>query len=202
MDTRKKLGEAGHYMGELRENEQDPTLFNYSMSAFLHAWRGVLDVMLHDFAEYYSLGFSREDLIECKGFERRAGIKKCTEGVKFIHWWLKKQEMLRKNPLWSKRNLSTHGGYLGMTEHVYYLDGSGATSGSVSFYFAQAGVSAGSSGPVPLIGSHAVIQPYYASKRLEFKDIPGKNALDVCRNAYSEMEKIVEEAEKEFKLTL
>jgi hypothetical protein len=201
MDTRKKLREANYFLGELVKHEQNPETFDFFMSAFLHAWRGVLDVMLHDFAEHYSLGFSREDELRFDNFKKAAKSKNCADGVRFIDWWLSKQIMLRSNPLWSKRNLSTHGGYLGMAEHVYYLSGSGATSGSISFYFAQTGVSAGSGGAIP-VSSHAVIQPDYASKRLEFVDIPGIHAIEVCRNACSEMEKIVEEAERTFEVSL
>lgn len=171
------------------------------MSAFLHAWRGVLDVMLYDFSDLYSLGFSREDEVRYDNFEKASQRKNCADGVKFIDWWLSKQTTLSTNPLWKKRNLSTHRGYLGMSEHVYYLSGSGATSGSIGGYFGQDVLFDKSSGAVRVSGP-AVIQPDFASKRLEFADILGKNAIDVCNDAYRDMGKIVEEAEKTFKVNL
>ena len=210
MDTRKKLREACYFLNELTGYEQQPEIFDFYMSAFLHAWRGVMDVMLYDFSEYYALGFTREDELRSDIFENAAQRDKCSDGVKFIHWWLSKQDTLRINPLWRKRNLSTHRGYLGMAAHVYYLSGSGATSGTISRYVAHSGViNVESSGAYPVAGHGAlgvmgqpVIQPDFASKRLEFGDIPGKNAIDVCSDAYRDMEKIVEEAEKTFKVSL
>jgi hypothetical protein len=200
MDTRKKLREADYFLSKLKKLEDVPEEFDFCMSAFLHAWRGVLDVMLHDFADHYSLGFSREDELRFDDFEKAAQKKGSNEAVKFIGWWVKKQKILRNNPLWSKRNLSTHGGYLGMTEHVYYLSGSGATSGTISFYFAGVAGSAGP-GAIP-VASQPVLQPDLASKRLEFVDIPGKHAIDVCIDAWCEMERIVSEAEKTFSVVL
>jgi len=88
-----------------------------------------------------------------------------------------------------------------MAEHFYYLSGSGATSGTVVAYFGQTDVTTGSSGATP-VSDHAVVQPDFASKRLEFVDIPGRNAIDVCREAFRDMEKIVEEAEKTFNVGL
>jgi hypothetical protein len=200
MDTRKKLREAEYFLGELVKHEQDPEIFDFYMSAFLHAWRGVLDVMLHDFADHYSLGFSRQDELRYDNFERAANDISCADGVRFIRWWINKQTTLRGNPLWGKRNLSTHGGYLGMQEQVYYLSGSGATSGSISLYFVPDTISGGS-GAIP-VGSQPNILEKSKSKRLEFVDIPGTNAIDVCKTAFNEMRKIVEEAEKTFMVKL
>ena len=204
MDTRKKLREANYFMGELLgelgKRGQTPEPFDFYMSAFLHAWRGVLDVMLYDFAEHFSLGFSREDELNIDNFKKAAESKKCADGIEFSDWWLDKQKMLRNNPLWSKRNITTHRGYVGMIEHVYYLSGSGATSSSVSYYFAQADASDVSKGTIP-VSTHAVIQPDFASKQLGFVGISG-DAIAVCRNALSDMERIVEEAERAFKVSL
>lgn len=201
MDTRKKLREALYFFTELARFENEPEKFDFNMSAFLHAWRGVMDVMLHDFADYFMLGFSREDELRFDNFEEAARRKKCTDGMKFIHWWLGKQAVLRTNPLWGKRNLSTHGGYLGMAVHVYYLSGSGATSGTVYPYFAQSDTAHGSGGAIPVSG-HPVIHPDFTSKRLEFVDIPRRNATDVCNDAYHDMERIVGDAEKTFRVGL
>ena len=157
-------------------------------------------MMLYDFSDLYSLGFSREDELRYDNFEKAAQRRNCADGVRFIGWWLSKQTALSTNPLWKKRNLSTHRGYLGMSEHFYYLSGSGATSGSIVGYLGKGVLSAKSSGAVPVSGP-AIIQPDFVSKRLEFADIPG-NAIDVCSDAYRDMEKIVEEAEKTFRVNL
>jgi hypothetical protein len=40
------------------DNEDE---FHFILSAFLSAWRSVLDVMLYDFADHYKIGLSRDD---------------------------------------------------------------------------------------------------------------------------------------------
>jgi len=62
MDTRDKLEEAQYFLNSLRD-EEDPNRFNYNLSAFLGAWRSVLDIMLYDLAEVWTLGLTREDRI-------------------------------------------------------------------------------------------------------------------------------------------
>jgi hypothetical protein len=45
------------------------------MSAYLYAWRSILDVMLYDFSEFYSLGFTRDDWLDYDKFLKAAKAK-------------------------------------------------------------------------------------------------------------------------------
>lgn len=46
MDTRTKLKEAKFFLDALMETQGEIEKFNYNLSAFLNAWRSVLDVIV------------------------------------------------------------------------------------------------------------------------------------------------------------
>lgn len=75
--TGKRLEEARYFCVRLSEAKNDDE-FHFNLSAFLNAWRSILDTMLYDFTEHYSLGFSREDELDDKEFTAVATALKNT----------------------------------------------------------------------------------------------------------------------------
>jgi hypothetical protein len=182
MLTRRRLEEA-KYCGRLSEAQNDE--FHFNLSAFLNAWRSILDVMLYDFTEHYSLGFSREDELDDKEFTAVATALKKTHALKFIEWWRQKQGGLRNNPLWFKRNITFHRGYPKVSEYRIYVSGSGATSGTVSVVPYLKPISYPSPGAI----SPSDPSNYY------FSDIQDRTVMKYCNEALKEIESIIVEAE-------
>lgn len=205
MDTRKKLREAAYHLDALRKNQANDEPFEFEMSAYLYAWRSILDVMLYDFSEFYSLGFTRNDWLDFDRFLKAAKAKKCRDAEGFICWWFGKQKVLESNQLWTERNVYAHRGYSGMKgaqTKVFYLIGSGGASGTILPFLPGSETIAGSSGGAIPTTSQAIHQVLEPPKRWEFINIPGEDAIAVCEKALDEMSKIVGEAEKEFKVKL
>lgn len=111
----------------LKVTEQDRDEFDYYLDAFVLAWRSVLDIMLYDAAEIFSLNLSREQHIADYEFLLVARALKHTKAQAFIEWWHERaQGSLSQNPLWSKRTIISHRGFLGKTHIIY-----GLTSGGI-----------------------------------------------------------------------
>jgi hypothetical protein len=191
--TRKRLEETRYFCVRLSEAKNDDE-FHFNLSAFLNAWRSILDVMLYDFTEYYSLGFSREDELNYKEFKAVATALKNTQALKFIKWLGQKQGGLtHNNPLWSKRNITVHRGYPKVSERRIYVSGSGGTSGTVSIitpYFKRI------SYPSPSTISPSDPSNYY------FSDIQDRTVMKYCNEALKEIESIIVEAEQTFSVKL
>jgi hypothetical protein len=114
MDTGKKLREAEYFLEALRQtnfNKRDE--FHYNLSAFLTAWRSILDVMLYDFAELFKIGLTRENKMFPESFEKAARTSRNTRALEFIKWWKKEKEVssLSNNILWRMRSENVHRGY-------------------------------------------------------------------------------------------
>lgn len=190
--TRKRLEEARYFFVRLSEAKNDDE-FHFNLSAFLNAWRSILDVMLYDFTEHYSLGFSREDELNDKEFTAVATTLKNTQALKFIKWWRQKQGDLRNNPLWIKRNITFHRGYPKVSEYRIYVSGSGGTSGTLSIttpYLKRI------SYPSPSTISPSDPSNYY------FSDIQDRTVIKYCNEALKEIESIIVEAEGTFSVKL
>lgn len=211
MDTRNKLSEAKYFLEILFGVQDDTDKFYYNLSAFITAWRSTLDYMLYDFAEIFNLGFTRDDEMTEKEFRAVSNALNKTKALAFIRWWSQKQNILSGNPLWSKRNLNIHRGRAPITKsYVFHVSGSGGTSGTISF--TTSGTLSSSSIGVwtPLTSSYIPTQPTSsyittsgnAISEWTFSDFPDESAIDICRKAYDEMKKIVEEAETEFVVQL
>lgn len=192
MDTGKRLREAKFFLGFLVACSTEREDLDFYLSAFLNAWRSVLDIMLYDFAEKFSLPFTRKEKIMASDFELvgRQDISK------FIKWWKTKWNLLSKNPLWAMRNVTCHRGYPPRTTSTtIYLSGSGATSETVSFvmhpHFSNIH-------PSP---REPVFHPP-PSKEWYFEEIRDESGKKVCRLAYKKMAEIVKEAEEKFEVKL
>ena len=95
MDTRKKVDEAKYFLNKLKKAQKGrQEHFYFNLSAFLNAWRSVLDAMLWDFVKHYGLGFDQEDRVNDMDFKAVATALKNTEALSFIKWWRKKQGKL------------------------------------------------------------------------------------------------------------
>jgi len=201
MDTRNKLKEAKYFLDILTQAQNEADKFYYDLSAFLTAWRSVLDVMLYDFAEYYALGFNRDVEMTHKEFYAVAEVLNKTEAIRFIKWWRKTQGMLSNSPLWRKRTINVHRGYPPLVQtYNFYVSGSGGTSGTISPYVNSVSLPAHST----LGGLVPQTTPIAVSERPDwrFSDFPNESVIDMCTKAYNEIEKIVKETEAEFNVHL
>ncbi len=189
MQTRRKLREACYFCERLSQAKNDDE-FYFNLSAFLNAWRGILDVMLYDLAEHYSLGFSREDLMSEMEFGAVANALKKNDAVKFIKWWRHKQGDLRKNPLWSERNITFHRGYPKISEYRIFVSPSGGTSVTITPYFKRVTYAPVSMNP-PKDTSN-----YFFSSRED------KTVILYCYESLNEIDRIIAEAENVFAVKL
>jgi len=192
--TRKRLEEARYFYGRLIGTQNDDE-FHFNLSAFPNAWRSILDVMLYDFTEHYSLGFSREDELNDKEFTAVATALTNTQALEFIKWWRMKQGGLSNNPLWAKRNITFHRGYPKVSERRIYAAGTGGTSGTVSVvsvipYLKRI------SWPTPSGISPSDPSNYY------FSDMQDKTVMEYCNEALKEIDRIIMEAEQTFSVKL
>ena len=118
MRAGRKLDEAKYFLKVLRQLEKTGYVwkparreaFHHNLSAFIVAWRSVVDVMLFDFAELYSLGFDPRDRITDSTFEVAAKALRHHEALKFLAWWRQKIRRLKKNPLYRRRDMIVHRG--------------------------------------------------------------------------------------------
>ena len=201
MHTRNKLREAKYFLDILPEMQEDADKFDYNLSAFLNAWRSVLDIMLYDFAENYALGFSRDVEMNHKEFHAVASALTNHEAVRFIRWWRKKQGELNNSPLWEKRIINFHRGPLTMVQtYDIYVSGSGGTSGTLSPHVQSETLPVGSSlGSLVPQGTAPFTQERPEYRFSDFSDV---SVIDMCRTACAELEKIVVEAETSFNVRL
>lgn len=174
MDTRNKLEEARYFLNALIR-----TRSVYNLSAFLSAWKSVLDVILYDFAEHYSIGLTREDRMLPHDFWIVAKANNNVQGLQFFKWWDKKRRVLSNNPLWNLRHIIVHRGYPEITSYRIYIAPS-TSSGDTGFYISEI-----EEVPITIV------------TEAEFSEI-----LDKCKEAFALMESIVDEAEKKFNIRL
>lgn len=88
MEAKNKLSETRYFLNRIKRLKNKPDEFMHNLSAFLSAWRSVLDVLLYDYAEKY-FGWSREDKLTQRDFEVAAKISKITDAQTFIQWYRK-----------------------------------------------------------------------------------------------------------------
>lgn len=185
METRKKLEETRFFLEKFQKSlvrvaEKESY---YYLSAFLGAWRSVLDVMLYDFAEFYSLGLTREDRMDGSGFYIVAKAQSNSQALKFFKWWNKKIERLSRNKLWKMRPRIIHRGYPKITQ-IYVPES----------------ISSGSGIALNLPEKADAIVAYITNGRIaqiEYTTLP-----EECKNAFKLMEDIIIEAERKFSVKL
>lgn len=192
MDTRKKLQEAKYFL-DMLPHTKNKDEFHFTLSAFLSAWRSVLDVMLYDFAEYYDIGLTREDKMFPHDYWIVVYAKKNKNALEFFKWWSKKIKDLSNNsPLWNMRPEIVHRGYPEVRQKIYVPNT--ISSGSATFVSVPPEEASIPSGAFPV-----TISPIYASDlfQVKFSDV-----IDLCKEGFALMESIVTEAEKTFNVSL
>lgn len=219
MDTRDKLEEARYFLDSLR-GEENPNRFNYTLSAFLGAWRSVMDIMLYDVAELWRLGLTRENRITDNEFSVAAKALNHSNATRFIRWWRQKRGLLKQNALWKKRTLIIHRGYPpNMRQFRVYITESLALSSTFSISTntelpetsessnrdaVPTGGSPSQSTPETAIPPASAPQPTGTQSTVEvrFQDFPSVSVVDLCSQALELMDEIVEEAESTFNIHL
>ena len=180
--TRDKLEEARYFLEQFRETVLKPKKSKFYLSAFLHAWRSVIDIMLYDFAEYYGLyNFKSPNagahnkfssvIIFANHILKTARNQKKNQAVEFIEWWFGKLlHEVWKSELSEMRKQVTHIGRLKLPEFVQ-------ETSTRSFS----------------------LQNYIYAKEFE-KEIAV--TIEACQKGYSLIESIVNEAEEKFNVKL
>lgn len=209
MRARKKLNEAGYFLDALKRTRH--LAFEYNLSAFVTAWRSVLDLMLFDFAEKYSLGFGREDRVTAEAFSNAAKDAKCERALSFLNWWNDQVSQLRKNPLFTKRDMIVHRDYPEMnltiplpmswspwietlkrdddTLDVKILE---KPNGKKELFVGRLGMISDIS-ELTFENNGEIVKT-----ELCFKDFPRQSVEEVCLRALEYMARIVETAEKKY----
>jgi hypothetical protein len=184
MDTRNKLLEAEYFLKALIATQDKPEVFRFNLSAFLASWKSVLDVMLYDFLEFFSLGLTHEDKVLPEYFYIVAKSHNNKPALGFFRWWDKERDSLsKKNPLWSMRNFHLHRGYPEeITQIVYSIN---SLSSGIGFSL------------VPVSGIAYVSDSPQALLEAKLQEV-----LNLCKNGYATMEAIVKDAEKQFQVQL
>jgi len=196
METNYKLAEAQYFLSRLKGLKDNPDEFMYNLSAFLSAWRSVLDVLLYDYAEKY-FGWGRDEKFDVRDFEVAAKTSGKKDAQDFIQWYKKQIKLLSQNPLWKKRVVIVHRGRPKVAR-TYFL------------YFSET-IAVHESVTIEVLehGSPSAIPPEKASFQstadqdrpveVYFEDCKDEEVEKICTQAYEQMKKIVEEAENTFK---
>lgn len=195
MDTRFKLEEAQYFLKKLIRLKAEPELANFYLSAFLSAWRSVLDVALFDFVKYYPLRLDEESKLRItdRDFWVAANALSHIEALRFIRWWRQKADIVRKHPLSKERNKIVHKGYPPRIVYAPQTLSSGA-----GLIVSERGEVVASSGALPGGVSLPIIVVAPSSTiEIEFPDI-----VNECMKGLTLMKGIVKEAEKEFNIQL
>ena len=170
-----KLDESAFFLEKLKELRDTSVTENieqnFYFSAFLHAWKGVLDVLLYDFAIIFDLGFDRKDRMIDSYFRWAAKRLDHQEALRFLTWWRQKKGELGKSALWQRRDFFTHRGYEHGDEFLYL--------GAPSFK-----------------ASDFDLQDFHTGSLVV--DVDFDSIILACKEALKAAETIVEEAERSF----
>jgi len=185
MDTINKLREAKYFLEAVTKTKTtQKRLFIYNLSAFLSAWRSVLDVMLYDFAVHYCIGLTRADRVLPHDFWIVAKAQNNTQALEFFKWWNKKRGELSNNPLWNMRHIIVHRGYPEITHRLYVPASS--SSGGTGF----------------ILNIEAIPEGILLPASNTYVDIDFPDLLDMCKKGYALMVSIVMEAREKFGVEL
>jgi len=191
MQAKEKLKEVEYFLIALRRTSQNPEEFNYNLSAFLSALRSVPEFMLYDFADRYSLSFTREDYLTDDIFAVAAKVLRRQDVLDFLNSWRQNLGRLNQNSLFRKRVRSVHRGYPPLV-YDYAVN----TSGTITSRFFQEPTSIIRDAPAnPTIFPAANPSPRF---EIQFPDFPNQNALDVCQDTFNEVRGFVETAERDY----
>ncbi len=213
MEANFKLEEASYFLGRLKELVNTPAMpsnmqeidnkFMYTSSAFLTAWRSVLDILLYDYVERY-FGISREEKLDTDAFKIAAIACKKQEAIEFITWYRKQLGILTQNPLWKKRNVIVHRTRPSISrEYRLYLTETIALADSTKVVVpstALTGSLTSAVSPEKMENRPNVVPTGDPIMKFTyfFVDIKDKEVPVICEEALEQMKKIVEEASNSF----
>jgi hypothetical protein len=189
--AREKLDEAVYFLGQLEKYEDRKELFDYNLSAFVVSWRSVIDIMLYDFAEKFSLNLTRDDYLGEEQFRLSARVLGRKEALDFLKWLISETRKLREKHriLFDRRRVTVHRGK-GSTFAAYAINWS-PSSAAVSITGSQWV-------PTTLPTSEYETPPIETqSAEIRFAERPNESAISVCRRAYEDMKILVESTERE-----
>lgn len=216
MDAREKLREAAYFLSRMNdlENRGVANEFIYNFDGFLVAWHGIVnDTILYDYAEKFKLPFTREEKMTSHDFAIAArALKERGEekAIDFLVWLNSRVKDLQKNHdiLFESRHVVIHRGSVSIgakiTEVAYGMSVSPAI-----YVVAPSPTQAGS---IPPAAATPVVQQAHTTPQqpeavtkystfrnlFYFNDDPkGRRVIDVCSQAYEDMEKLLVDAEKE-----
>ena len=206
LDTRNKLEEARYFLKEFIRTQKEPDTHKpyFNLSAFLSAWRSVLDVMLYDFATHYNIGLTREDKMFPRDFWLVSKVQSKKQALQFLDWWNKKRSKLEKNELWRMRHIIVHRGRPQVSQAVYVP--LSLSSGTAIAFTAHLPEEISKSEPITInvpneisTDEHGGLLPvrYSGLLSIKYPDLPEK-----CQKAFTMIERIVLEAEEEFGVSL
>lgn len=193
MEAKNKLNEARYFLDNLKTLNKGSAEFIFNLSAFLAAWRSVIDVILYDYMKKY-FGFSQEEYFDDRDFEIAARVSGNQDATLFLKWWRKQIQILKKNPLWIKRNISVHRGRPPVKIRLFMQESIAMISGLVVAVAPGAEVSIETPWPVPKIEPPTVI----GEREVYFDDFPTKDITDVCEEGFQQIKEMVDDAEKKF----
>jgi len=193
MQARHKLEEARYFLDKLKTLNKGSKEFMFNLSAFLTAWRSVIDVMLYDYMEKY-FGFAREERFGGRDFEIAARASRNQDAIKFGDWWRAQIEVLKKNPLWRKRTISVHRGRPPVKIHLLLPESIALTTVIVPSLAPGEALTVEKS----IQRTRVISQTLKGSREIYFDDFPTKDIIDVCEEGFQQIKEMVEEAEKTF----
>jgi hypothetical protein len=209
MAAREKLEEARHFLQLLDNTAAASKVFDYYLSAYLSAWRSVLDVMLFDFAQSYSLGLNRDDRIDENAFRIAARALRNKKALDFLRWWRIQSDRISRNPLSRVRNMIVHRGTspLGITIPITPGAPKPMPSDRVVDTFPAflsynrkskqvVVVTQDGGSQLGKVGQSKLVKIRW--HQFEFDSIPGREAKAVCKDAFKQIENIVRTAEKSY----
>jgi len=190
--ARGKLDEAAYFLEHLEKFEDRKELFDCNLSAFVVSWHSVIDVMLYDFAEGFSLNLTRDDYLGEDQFRLAAKVLDRKEALDFLRWLINETRKLREKHriLFERRRVTVHRGK-GSTFLAYAVNWSPSPV-AVSVTGSQWVPS-----PLPMSEYAEGLPIETQSAEIRFAERPNESAISICRRAYEDMKKLVEDAGKE-----
>jgi hypothetical protein len=202
MESEQKLMAAEYHLKRMEElYGKNYEHFKFELEAFLTQARGVLDVLLYDFAEKFQLGVNRYKIeLNDRIFEKKARERRNEQAIKFIEWWRQKRDELKDNfrPLLEKRNIAVHRGSVRPDIHKIHVYETITVMESVTVIKKDA------SGNIIEVyeSPKEPIEKPTETKPTEidwfFEEYPDKNIPNICREFLEKIRQFVEEAKMNF----
>lgn len=173
----------------LKNEEQ----FTNEFEAFLSKIRSVPDVMLEDFNRKFKLGISLEERLFPEDFIKRARKLNNQEAISFFNWWKNELEQIRSStvgPLFDLRNISIHRKTVTTDLKRINVTAKISCFAEIAVYDAKGNLVSKSSSIRPQDE-----KPEPPKIEWSFKEYPNDNALDISKKLFSEIERMLKEAQ-------